>query len=55
VHNADDLDDVDGDTQAVRIASKVGGRKRERIEEICEDEEIRVLNPTYIEVEVDDE
>ena len=55
VHNTDDLDDVDGDTQAVRIASKVGGRKRERIEEICEDEEIRVLNPTYIEVEVDDD
>jgi len=54
VHNADDLGDIDGDTQAVRIASKVGGRKRERIEEICEDEEIRVLNPTYIEVEVDD-
>ena len=55
VHNADDLDDLDGDTQAVRIASKVGGRKRERIEEICEDEEIRVLNPTYIEVEVEDD
>lgn len=53
VHNADDLADIDGDTQAVRIASKVGARKRERIEEICEDEEIRVLNPTYIEVEVD--
>ena len=55
VHNTDDLDDVDGDTEAVRIASKVGGRKRERIEEICEDEEIRVLNPTYIEVEVDED
>ena len=53
VHNTDDLDDVDGDTEAVRIASKVGDRKRERIEEVCEDEEIRVLNPTYIEVEVD--
>jgi large subunit ribosomal protein L32e len=53
VHNTDDLEGVDGDTQAVRIASKVGGRKRERIEEVCEDEEIRVLNPTYIEVEVD--
>ena len=53
VHNTDDLADIDGDTQAVRIASKVGARKRERIEEICEDEEIRVLNPTYIEVEVD--
>jgi len=55
VHNTDDLEGVDGDTQAVRIASKVGGRKRERIEEVCEDEEIRVLNPTYIEVEVDDD
>ncbi len=55
VHNADDLDGVDGDAQAVRIASSVGARKRERIEEICEDEEIRVLNPTYIEVEVDDD
>ena len=53
VHNADDLEDVDGDSQAVRIASSVGARKRERIEEVCEDEEIRVLNPTYIEVEVD--
>jgi len=30
VHNTDDLEGVDGDTQAVRIASKVGGRKRER-------------------------
>ena len=53
VHNADDLDDVDPDREAVRIASKVGGRKRERIEEIAEDEGIRVLNPTYEEVEVE--
>ncbi|WP_138007289.1 50S ribosomal protein L32e [Halalkalirubrum salinum] len=53
VHNTDDLEGVDGDTQAVRIASTVGARKREQIEEVCEDEEIRVLNPTYIEVEVD--
>jgi len=53
VHNVDDLDGVDGDTQAVRIASTVGGRKRERIEEVAEDEGIRVLNPTYEEVEVE--
>jgi len=53
VHNTDDLEDVDGDTQAVRIASKVGGRKRERIEDECEDRQIRVLNPTYEEVEVE--
>jgi len=55
VHNADDLEGVDGDTQAVRIASKVGGRKRELIEDEAEEREIRVLNPTYVEVEVDDE
>ena len=53
VHNVDDLEEVDGDTQAVRIASKVGGRKRERIEDEAEDREIRVLNPTYEEVEVE--
>jgi len=55
VHNTDDLEGVDGDTQAVRIASKVGGRKRELIEDEAEERGIRVLNPTYIEVEVDDE
>lgn len=55
VHNTDDLDGIDGSTEAVRIASAVGGRKRERIEEVAEEEGIRVLNPTYVEVEVDDE
>jgi large subunit ribosomal protein L32e len=54
VHNVDDLEGVDGDTQAVRIASKVGARKRERIEEVAEEREIRVLNPTYVEVEVEE-
>ncbi|AEN06118.1 50S ribosomal protein L32e [Halolamina sp.] len=53
VHNVDDLEGVDGDSQAVRIASKVGGRKRERIEDECEEREVRVLNPTYVEVEVE--
>lgn len=55
VFNTDDLDGVDGDTQAVRIASSVGARKRERIEETAEDAGVRVLNPTYVEVSVDDE
>ena len=55
VHNTDDLEGVDGDTEAVRIASKVGGRKRELIEDEAEERGIRVLNPTYVEVEVDDE
>jgi large subunit ribosomal protein L32e len=53
VHNADDLDGVDPDTEAARIASKVGARKRERIEEQAEEQGIRVLNPTYVEVEVE--
>jgi large subunit ribosomal protein L32e len=53
VHNVDDLAEVNPSTQAVRIASKVGARKRERIEDECEDREIRVLNPTYVEVEVE--
>jgi len=53
VHNTDDLTGVDGDQQAVRIAASVGGRKRERIEEQAEDAGIRVLNPTYEEVEIE--
>ena len=54
VHNVTDLDGVDGDREAVRIASTVGGRKRERIEDVAEEEGIRVLNPTYVEVEVNE-
>ncbi|MEF8779542.1 MAG: 50S ribosomal protein L32e [Haloferacaceae archaeon] len=54
VFNTDDLEGIDPDSEAVRIASTVGARKRERIEEVCEDREIRVLNPTYVEVEVDE-
>lgn len=47
VHRPEDMEDVDPETQAVRIAGSVGGRKRERIEERALDDEIRVLNPTY--------
>ncbi|SEW08524.1 50S ribosomal protein L32e [Natrinema salifodinae] len=53
VENTDDLEGVDGDREAVRIASSVGARKRERIEEQAEEQDIRVLNPTYEEVEVE--
>lgn len=53
VENTDDLEGVDGDHEAVRIASSVGARKRERIEEQAEDQDVRVLNPTYEEVEVE--
>jgi large subunit ribosomal protein L32e len=55
VHNVDDLEGVDPDTEAARIASSVGARKRERIEETAEERGIRVLNPTYEEVEVTDD
>jgi large subunit ribosomal protein L32e len=54
VHNVADLEGVYGDREAVRIASTVGGRKRERIEDVAEEEGIRVLNPTYVEVEVNE-
>ncbi|WP_436344131.1 50S ribosomal protein L32e [Natronorubrum sp. FCH18a] len=53
VENTNDLEGVDGDREAVRIASSVGARKRERIEEEAEEQGVRVLNPTYEEVEVE--
>ncbi len=46
VHNVDDLEGIDPDTQAARIGGSVGGRKREAIETRAEELEIRVLNPT---------
>lgn len=54
VHRPDELDGIDPDREAVRIASSVGGRKRERIEDAAADAGIRVLNPTYEEVEVEE-
>lgn len=51
VHRPEDLNDVDPDTQAVRIGGSVGGRKRERIEERALDEGVRVLNPTHVQEE----
>ncbi len=51
VHRPDELDDVNPETQAVRIGGGVGGRKRERIEERALDEGIRVLNPTHVKEE----
>ncbi|WP_440771476.1 50S ribosomal protein L32e [Natronorubrum sp. DTA28] len=53
VENTNDLEGVDGSREAVRIASSVGARKRERIEEEAEEQGVRVLNPTYEEVEVE--
>jgi len=55
VHRPADLEGVDPDSQAVRIASSVGGRKRERIEDRAQEAGVRVLNPTYEEVPVEGE
>jgi large subunit ribosomal protein L32e len=52
VHQPSEVDGVDAETEAIRIGSTVGGRKRDRIEEAAEEAGIRVLNPTYEEVEV---
>lgn len=44
VHNPDNLDDVDAETQAVRIASSVGGRKRAAIAEKADESDLKLLN-----------
>lgn len=44
VHNTDDLEEIDSETEAVRIASKVGGRKRAKIIEKADGNDIHVLN-----------
>lgn len=44
VHNTSDLEDIDSEIEAARIASKVGGRKREKILEKADDLNVKVLN-----------
>lgn len=44
VHNADDLEELDPETEAARIGGKVGGRKRQTILDKADDEDIHVLN-----------
>lgn len=44
VHNADDLEDLDPETEAARIGGKVGGRKRQTILDKADNEDIHVLN-----------
>jgi len=44
VHNTSDLEEVEPETEAARIGSTVGGRKREQIIEKADDEDIKVLN-----------
>jgi len=52
VHRPDDLDDLDPETEAARIASKVGGRKREAILDKADALGVTVLNHT---LETDDD
>ena len=44
VHNTADLDQIDAETQAARVGSSVGGRKRELIHSRADELGIRVLN-----------
>lgn len=44
VHNSSDLDNMDAETQAARVGSTVGGRKREVIHSRADELGIRVLN-----------
>lgn len=44
VHRPADLDELDSETQAARIGSSVGGRKREQILEKADEHDITVLN-----------
>lgn len=44
VHNVSDAKDVDSESHAIRIASNVGGRKREDILEFAHENDIKVLN-----------
>ncbi|HHE75815.1 MAG TPA: 50S ribosomal protein L32e [Candidatus Aciduliprofundum boonei] len=45
VHNVKDLEKVNPEREAIRIASRVGVRKRMEIEEKARELNIRVLNP----------
>ena len=49
IHNAEELDGLDPETQAVRIGSSVGNRKRIRIHERADELGLRVLNRRQIE------
>lgn len=44
VHRPEDLEEIDNESEAARIASKVGGRKRNAILEKADENDIKVLN-----------
>ncbi len=55
VRNVDDVGGVNPETQAVRIARTVGGRKRVEILARAEEMGIRVLNPRVVEEVAEEE
>lgn len=55
IRNLDDVGGVDPETQAVRIAHTVGGRKRVEILTKAEEMGIRVLNPKVVEEVAEEE
>lgn len=44
IHNPQELETVDPETEAARIAAKVGQRKRQKIREQAEEKDIKLLN-----------
>ncbi|MDY6769180.1 MAG: eL32 family ribosomal protein, partial [Candidatus Nanohaloarchaea archaeon] len=44
VHTPDELEDVDPETEVVRVGAAVGGRKREKIRETAGERDITLLN-----------
>ena len=55
VHNVDNLEKIDPETQAIRIAHTVGAKKRIEISTRAEEKGVRILNPTKREEEVEEE
>ena len=51
VRNLNDLQSIDPTYQAVRIARTVGVRKRQMIEEVAKNREIKLLNPLPVGLE----
>lgn len=54
VSNVSELENLDKNTQAVRISGKVGGRKRQLILEKTRELELKVLNPGTSKAEADE-
>ena len=45
VHRPEDLEELDPEEEAARIASKVGGKKKEKIVEKADELDVKILNP----------